>query len=146
MAYGDLLMCSKCNELKSNTEFYKESRAARGYRYDCKACDASRFVKYRKENPDKLRLSSLRSRRKLHANFPPELFDARFEEQGKVCAICGSDKTGGRGEFHADHDHKTKQPRGVLCHNCNVALGNFQDNLEILAAAIEYLKKYSEDN
>jgi hypothetical protein len=32
----------------------------------------------------------------------------------------------------------------VLCHNCNVALGNFQDNPEILRAAIEYLKRYSE--
>jgi hypothetical protein len=31
-----------------------------------------------------------------------------------------------------------------LCHNCNVALGNFQDNQEILRAAIEYLNKYSE--
>jgi hypothetical protein len=32
----------------------------------------------------------------------------------------------------------------VLCHNCNVALGNFKDNSEILQAAIEYLNKYSE--
>jgi hypothetical protein len=72
------------------------------------------------------------------------MYEERLEEQGNVCAICKTDTPGGRGQFHADHNHDTNQPRGVLCHNCNVALGNFQDNPEILQAAIEYLKKYSE--
>ena len=139
------LLCNKCNQIKPATDFFKESQSIRGYRYSCKECEKPRFIKYRTENPDKVRLAAIKWRRRSYANFPPELFDARFEEQGKVCAICGSDKAGGRGEFHADHDHKNKQPRGVLCHNCNIALGNFQDNPEILAAAIEYLKKYSED-
>jgi hypothetical protein len=67
-----------------------------------------------------------------------------LKEQGGVCAICSTDTPGGRGQFHADHDHNTNQPRGVLCHNCNVALGNFKDNPELLQKAIEYLNKHSE--
>ncbi len=51
-----------------------------------------------------------------------------------------------RGQFHADHNHSTNEPRGVLCHNCNVALGNFKDNPELLQKAIVYLNKYSEVN
>jgi hypothetical protein len=58
-------------------------------------------------------------------------------------AICKSPEAGGRGAFHADHDHQAMEPRGVLCHNCNVALGNFQDNEEILIAAIEYIRKWN---
>ena len=103
-----------------------------------------RVKKYKEENWEKVSARTLAYRRAKHRFFPQELFDKVFEEQGNVCAICKSPTPGGKGEFHADHNHETSQPRGVLCHNCNVALGNFKDNPEILKAAIEYLKKYSE--
>lgn len=145
--YGDdILTCNKCNESKPKSDFYKESGIARGYRHTCKICDAPRYKNYinkpgKKEKRNQTRRAWNRAR--LY-NFPPELYEERFAAQGNVCAICGTDTPGGKGQFHADHDHETNQPRGVLCHNCNVALGNFKDNPEILQAAIEYLKKYSE--
>lgn len=58
-----------------------------------------------------------------------------------VCGICGTDDPQGRhGNFHIDHDHATGEVRGVLCHNCNLALGHFQDDADILRAAIAYLE------
>lgn len=144
--FGDELTCNKCKESKPKDAFFKESNIARGYRYTCKVCEADRFVTYR--NKPGIRDKMADNRRKWNRtkayNFPPDLYDSRLTEQGNVCAICGTDKPGGRGQFHADHDHETSKPRGVLCHNCNVALGNFKDNPEILRAAIEYLNKYSE--
>lgn len=146
MAYGDdILTCKKCSQDKPASEFYKESGNSRGYRYSCKSCEASRFISYIskpgiREKRNKTRRSWNRS---VSYNFPPELYDSRLQEQGNVCAICGTDKPGGRGEFHADHNHETSQPRGVLCHNCNVALGNFQDNPEILKAALVYLERWN---
>lgn len=141
-----MLTCNKCNQDKPKSEFYKESKIARGYRYACKECEAPRFNNYRNAPGNRQRMADTRRRwnRTRLYNFPPELYDRRLAEQGNVCAICGTDTPGGKGQFHADHNHKTSQPRGVLCHNCNVALGNFQDNQEILRAAIEYLNKYSE--
>jgi hypothetical protein len=139
------LLCNKCNQTKPVTDFFKESQSIRGYRYSCKECEKPRFKKYREENREAVNNRRLNWNRKVNFNFPPELFNTRFEEQGNACAICKSTTAGGRGKFHADHDHETNQPRGVLCHNCNIALGNFQDNPEILAAAIEYLKKYLEE-
>ena len=144
MAYGDDMQCNKCNEYKPASSFFKEASSKRGYRYACKECEAPRFKKYRKDNQDKVSATRLSWNRKKQYNFPPDLFNERFDEQGQVCAICKSPNAGGRGAFHADHDHDSSQPRGVLCHNCNVALGNFKDNLEILQSAIEYLNKYSE--
>jgi len=138
------LQCNKCNQVKSQIEFYKESNIKRGFRYTCKECDAPRFIKYRTENREAVSNTRLKWSRRVNSNFPPELYDERLSNQGGVCAICSTDNPGGRGKFHADHDHSTKQPRGVLCHNCNVALGNFRDNPELLKAAIEYLNKYSE--
>ena len=39
-----------------------------------------------------------------------------------------------------DHDHETRKIRGILCLGCNTALGNFQDNIQLLKNAIEYLR------
>lgn len=146
--YGDDITCNKCGESKPKSSFFKESSTVRGYRYSCKDCEKPRFSEYRNKPGIKARMAHNRRKwnRTRTYNFPPDLYDSRFSEQGNVCAICGTSNPGGRGQFHADHNHSTSQPRGILCHNCNVALGNFKDNPEILRAAIEYLNKYSEVN
>ena len=61
-----------------------------------------------------------------------------FEEQGKSCKICDT-KSEDHLSFHVDHCHDTGEVRGVLCNNCNAGLGMFQDNLELLFMAIDYL-------
>ena len=63
------------------------------------------------------------------------------EKQGGRCAIC---KVGAPSDI--DHDHKTNQLRGVLCLKCNVGLGMFEDNMDYLVSAIEYLEYYSAEN
>jgi hypothetical protein len=68
-------------------------------------------------------------------------WDAMIERQGGRCAICPSEKPGGRGElWHIDHDHATGAVRGLLCHHCNVGIGNFQDDPELLRAAAAYIE------
>lgn len=60
--------------------------------------------------------------------------------QGMGCMICGSDDPGHKKyDFVVDHDHETGEPRGLLCHQCNVGLGMFRDNPEYLSNAIDYL-------
>lgn len=71
----------------------------------------------------------------LDAERVPEVFNL----QGCVCAICRADSPGGRGGWHADHDHSTGLLRGVLCHFCNTGLGSFKDSIERLTKALEYL-------
>ena len=39
----------------------------------------------------------------------------------------------------ADHDHQTNKFRGWLCRTCNMGLGMFGDNREIMSAAINYV-------
>lgn len=59
-----------------------------------------------------------------------------------LCDICGTEKPGYAGRrLCIDHDHSTGIVRGMLCQKCNVGLGNFNDNLELLEKAIKYLKK-----
>ena len=146
MAYESDMQCNRCKVIKPKSEFFKESKFTRGYRYACKDCEKPMRDLYKNKPENKIKATETRRNwtRKTKYNFPQELYDERLNSQGGVCAICGTDTPGGRGQFHADHNHQTNQPRGVLCHNCNVALGNFKDNSELLQKAIEYLNKYSE--
>jgi hypothetical protein len=62
------------------------------------------------------------------------------ESQEGKCAICKTEPTTQRG-LHVDHEHSTGSVRGLLCHNCNVGIGNFLEKVELLEEAIAYLKK-----
>lgn len=63
-------------------------------------------------------------------------------EQCEICNIFGKDLKKG---LCYDHNHKTGEFRGWICMHCNFALGNVKDNIEILLAMIEYLKKGERD-
>lgn len=68
-----------------------------------------------------------------------------FKEQDGCCAICkrretATDKNGKILSLAIDHCHAGGHIRGLLCRQCNVGLGNFQDNITFLKAAIKYLE------
>jgi len=66
-----------------------------------------------------------------------EEYDERLASQGGGCAICGAKP--GRRSLPVDHDHETGLVRGILCTDCNTALGSFDDDPALLLRAIEYL-------
>lgn len=65
-------------------------------------------------------------------------FRALEERQDGVCAICRKVNIANR-RLAVDHDHTTNTVRGLLCNSCNRAVGFFNDDPRLLAAAIEYL-------
>jgi hypothetical protein len=66
-------------------------------------------------------------------------YDARLEAQQGGCAICRGINSDGR-RLAVDHDHTTGAVRGLLCADCNRALGMFNDSRELLGVAIAYLE------
>lgn len=63
-----------------------------------------------------------------------------IDDHNNLCDICKTDIPGfGRKNLSVDHDHKTGVVRGMLCQKCNIGLGNFNDNTELLEKAIKYL-------
>jgi hypothetical protein len=83
-----------------------------------------------------------RIRVKLRDKFgiTPEDYRAMLAGQGGACAICLGG-TNGKGKFHVDHNHTTGAIRGLLCANCNLALGQFKDDPVRLQAAVDYLTR-----
>jgi hypothetical protein len=72
-----------------------------------------------------------------------EQYDEMLALQGDRCAICrisSAEHVKTRQQILAvDHDHKTGKVRGLLCTQCNTALGLFRDNSAFLIGAIYHL-------
>ena len=71
-------------------------------------------------------------------------YNKLLDKQNGVCAICGEAPKGkgSRSKYlYVDHDHNTNIVRGLLCRNCNVAIGFLSDSKKLLQKAIQYLNK-----
>ena len=64
----------------------------------------------------------------------------KTEHQGPACAICGRPQ--GKKKLAEDHCHETGRRRGKLCSRCNMGIGSFEDDVELLRNAIRYLWHY----
>ncbi len=65
-------------------------------------------------------------------------YEAILMSQKGKCDICRKESTE---KLHVDHCHKTFIVRGLLCGNCNRAIGLLKDDVVVLKNAIEYLTK-----
>lgn len=93
---------------------------------------------YREQNKVHIRKWCLKTK----YGITPERYDEMLVEQNGRCAICFVPQADYPKKFHVDHDHGTKQVRGLLCSKCNNAIGLLKEDVEILNRAREYLFKY----
>jgi Recombination endonuclease VII len=70
-----------------------------------------------------------------------ELAEMKTAQQG-CCAICQRPSD----ELQIDHSHATTKVRALLCPKCNRGLGHFDDDVELLKAAIAYLKRHKDSD
>jgi hypothetical protein len=76
-----------------------------------------------------------------------ESYSAMLNGQGGKCAICGTSDWGGRHNSPVvDHDHETGVVRGILCNNCNAAIGFMSDDPDRAIAISRYLTESVKDN
>lgn len=128
-----LRKCGTCNQVKSIAYFGINKYTSHGINTTCKTCRRVRN-----------RLIKL----KLYYNITADQLQDLFNLQEGLCAICHSKislfarKTNNLTIPQAviDHCHETDKIRGLLCNNCNRAIGLFQDNIQILISAAKYLK------
>lgn len=91
-----------------------------------------------KNNPEKAKAMARKAQMKWKYGITQEEYDKMLADQGGVCAICKKESK----DFCLDHDHSTKQNRGILCRTCNMAIGHFKESLENLRSAIKYLENF----
>ncbi len=97
---------------------------------------------YRKNNGDHFR--NRRFKKEYGIDFAE--YQRMLIDQKGVCAICEKPETklqnGSIRMLSVDHNHTTGAVRGLLCGNCNLAVGYACDDVSVLERAIVYLQKH----
>lgn len=81
-----------------------------------------------------------------------EQYDELDRFQESKCAICGNLSTTPHNKskkirrLSVDHDHKTGRVRQLLCMNCNIGIGKFNDDPALMKKALDYLTKWESLN
>ncbi len=120
-------ICSKCNQSLPDSSFHKRiySSGSVGLQPKCKKCATENRRQYYKPHEF--------MRRKF--NLTEQQYAKLMENEN--CQICNTQLT----KKCIDHCHSTNKIRGVLCNNCNTALGLVGDNISTLQKMIEYLNQ-----
>lgn len=139
--YGTGRECKQC-ELARKKKKYAEDAEFR-------ARQSANAKRWRDRQPEYRRRQWLRYRFRLSW----EDAERMLIEQGGVCALCKQPPEEGK-YLSLDHDHDCcplrdgndracgKCYRGFVCTRCNTGLGFFQDDVERLRAAIDYIESY----
>jgi hypothetical protein len=77
---------------------------------------------------------------KRHYGISRQEYESLLATQGQGCAIC-SRRSHSHKHLAVDHCHTSGKVRGLLCKDCNTALGLFQDDPSRLVRASWYLRK-----
>jgi hypothetical protein len=127
--------CTICKSTKSIDEFYKDSQKSSGLSPRCKQCDNIQRNDWNLKNKEKRRFAVL----KCATGIEKEEYLKILSIQDNKCAICKLDIKNFNKNLSVDHCHNTNLVRGLLCTKCNIGLGYFNDNIELLSSAMNYL-------
>jgi len=141
--------CSVCNEFKSLVEFHFQASGFYGTHSWCRKCLSEDRYKKREEyrarskrwyQDNKERIVEYNQIRKLDKY---NLTEREFRELARNgCMSCGEMKD----QLCVDHNYNTGKIRGILCHGCNLALGNLGENIEKILKLAHYLEDRSMEN
>mgnify|MGYP001496370973 CR=1 FL=1 len=165
--------CSKCKNNFNLDFFHKDKSKKDGLSSSCKECSLKTKSNYRKRKRKYLSAMSMeyyknnkdvilqqyrdkyknndewRNRKKntqLIKEYGITLDDYNnlLEKQNYKCAICGRNFKDAIKGLYIDHNHETGKIRGLLCLQCNSAIGMLNENINTLTKAISYLKDNKE--
>lgn len=130
--------CACCGQEKDRKSFHADNRGMDGLQRVCKQCTS--------ERDDGRSFARRASQLLKEYGITLKGYEDLLASQGGVCAICKNppqldQKYKNNRILHVDHCHDTGVVRGLLCHDCNRALGSFGDSLGRVQAAARYLEE-----
>lgn len=96
--------------------------------------------KYYQQNKAKWYQAKRRYKLRMDYGISIETYESMLKEQNECCKICETHQSKLKRRLAVDHCHTTGEVRGLLCHLCNQAIGQFKEDPEILEKAIKYLR------
>lgn len=127
-------VCTGCKQTLPHTAYQKNKKDKYGLQNYCKEC----------RNAENRAIYSPYYNRNKHLQkkygITLEDYESILNKQGGVCALCGEGPEGSRYEvLVVDHCHSTGRVRGLLCQQCNLALGKLGDTTEAIERVLRYL-------
>lgn len=98
------------------------------------------YSAWRKRNPGyrpENRTLSVRKYLLKKRGLTPEQFSEKARQQNGRCIICSERPM----RLVIDHCHESGRTRGLVCTRCNSVLGFARDRVDVLLAAVEYLRR-----
>ncbi len=134
--------CNRCKKLQPKDNFYKNKKPKDGLTYGCKDClrAISRLTRQkRRDRVGEAEWLRIQKHNDLNAKYGISIdeYNAMATKQNNRCAICLKEPK----VLYVDHCHKTGVIRGLLCNKCNLGLGRFDDDAELVQRAFKYLSK-----
>jgi hypothetical protein len=141
--------CGRCKQMCEDSDFHKDMNREDRLSWFCKKCKSQYAKRYNIDNKTKILKqksiyvypdgSTKRHNLKKRHNITPEEYNTMLTNQNNKCAICDKplDKP------HVDHNHLTGKIRAVLCRYCNLGLGHFYDDPNLLTKAAQYLNVHN---
>lgn len=135
--------CKRCGETKPLEAFSYHAKCKYGRNATCKACKSEEARSYYLANREKIlerqKPGARAYERKKKYGISEEQFQEMLRESGGQCALGHEPEDG---QLVIDHDHATGAVRGLLCRQCNWALGLMRDNPDRFRSAAVYLEEY----
>lgn len=137
-------VCTMCGESKPLSVFRTRGGTQNHlHKSRCNSCLRIEHRRWADKNPDKIReykkkYSWTLAKRCARRGISPGKLVAALEHQKYCCAICLIKISIANSAI--DHNHDTGDFRGVLCTQCNLALGMFKDSPNVLRSALSYLE------
>lgn len=125
--------CNKCSKIKETKDFSKRSRAKDGLYHQCKECKNLLKRQDHQNNPH-----NLWARKQI--GLTKEIYTQLLNKYNNKCAIC--EKAPIKKALAVDHCHETGKIRGLLCDNCNRAIGYLKDDHNLINKAASYVAEY----
>lgn len=138
--------CTMCKENKPLSSFRSRSKKEKHLlKSRCSTCLYKEYRKWAADNPDRIREyrnkdSWTLAKRCHRRGITPEQLIIAYDRQNGRCAICKIEVA--LISSAIDHNHETGEFRGVLCKQCNRALGMFKDSPFVLKEALKYLQAF----
>lgn len=149
--------CRECSRAKDQKRYWENPEKRRASALEYYWENREEVLKNKQEdhknNPEKRRATSRKHYLKNPGRYRERNLESAFglslegygkmvSDQNGVCAICNSPPAPGK-ILCVDHNHATGKLRGLLCTNCNTALGLLKESPATAESLIRYIKKHA---
>ena len=149
--HPEALLCRRCKQHRPRDDFYNDRRNTLSGK-DCSACKPCRRVLWQERywsDPEHYRQKAvaervadpgryMRWKRQKKYNLSDEQYQGMLNQQRNRCAACRRPLAPNLTDV--DHNHASGKVRGLLCRQCNVALGLLKDSPKRITQLLHYIE------